>query len=146
MKYEMDIVIDLPRERVVELLSDYGNMFNWMPSLTDIEPISGTPGEVGAVHELTHKMGRRSVTMRETVTKKELPELYCGTYTAKGCVNHVENVLLEAGPAKTKWIIRSEFICTGLMWLMVKLMPSGFKKQTRIYMRSFKEYSESAGS
>ena len=146
MKYEMDIEIDLPRETVVELFSDHSKMFKWMPTLTDFKPISGTPGDVGAVAELTHKMGKRTVTMRETVTKKELPELYCGTYTAKGCVNHVENVLLEVGPSKTKWIVRTEFICTGLMWLMVKVMPGGFKKQTRLYMKSFKEFAESAGN
>ncbi len=142
MKYEMDIEISLPRETVVKLFEDSDSLTQWMPGLVEVKQLSGKRGHPGAKAEYTHKMGRKTIKMIETITERDLPHRYSGVYTAKGCLNLVENELEEIGPAQTKWTIRTEFQCTGFLWLMAKLMPSGFKKQTRLYMNSFKEFAE----
>ena len=143
MKYDMEVVIDLPVKEVNALLADTGLLFDWMPTLTAYKRISGTSGAPGSVAELTHKLGKREITITETVTVNDYPHRYSAEYTAPGCVNIVENELHELGPSKTKWIMRNEFKCSGIMWLMAKLRPSGFKNQTRQHLDTFKEFAES---
>ena len=142
MKYEMEIEIDLPRQTVVELFDDPENMKHWQPSLLSYRHLSGTPGQVGAKSEHTHKLGKRSITMVETVTARNLPDELSGTYEAKGAWNNVVNRFSEIGAEKTLWKTENEFICSGFMRIMAFLMPSGFKKETWKNMESFKRFAE----
>ena len=84
MHYKTEIVIDLPRARVIELFDSIDNLKHWQPGLQAIDHISGTPGEVGAKSQLHFLMGKRRVEMVETITVKNLPDEFTGTYEAKG--------------------------------------------------------------
>ena len=52
MKYTCQIVIDLPRRRVVELFDDPANLPKWMTGLQSFEHVSGEPGRPGAKSRL----------------------------------------------------------------------------------------------
>ena len=39
MRYELELDIDLPRERVVELFLDAENLPKWQPDLVSFEPL-----------------------------------------------------------------------------------------------------------
>lgn len=143
MKYELEIEIDLPRNRVVELFDDTDNMKSWQPTLQSYRHLSGTPGQVGAKAEHVHKFGKKSITMIETVTSRNLPDEFSGTYEAKGAWNLAENWFEEISPGRTRWRTRNEFRCSGFMRIMAFLMPSGFKKETTKHMKSFKKFAES---
>ena len=87
-------------------------------------------------------MNGRKVEMVETITKRNLPDEFSGTYEAKGVFNIQENFFKEDEPGKTKWITNSEFQFSGFMKLMGLFMPGAFKKETMKHMQSFKEFAE----
>ena len=73
MGYQLDLEIDLPRERVLELFLDEDNLTKWQPELVSFERIEGENREVGAKTRQLHRMGRREVLMIETVTVADFP-------------------------------------------------------------------------
>jgi uncharacterized protein YndB with AHSA1/START domain len=143
MKYEHEITIDLPRERVIELFDNPDNMRHWQPGLVSFEHLSGEPGTPGAKSLLKYDMGKRKIEMVETVTKRNLPQEFSGTYETKGVWNQVENFFEEVDQNTTRWRSVNEFRCSGFMKLMTWLMPGAFKKQSLTFMNDFKKFAES---
>ena len=142
MKYTTRIQINLPRNKVIELFDNTENMFKWQSGLQSFNHLSGEPGQVGARSKLIYKMGRREVEMVETITKRQFPDEFHGTYEAKNVWNRQENYFEETSDSNTTWITISEFKCSGFMKIMCWLMPGAFKKQTLKYMNQFKKFSE----
>lgn len=144
MKYTCEILIDLPREKVIELFDNPDNLGKWQPELQSFEHISGEPGEVGAKSRLLYKMGKRNVEMIETIHVRDLPDQFDGSYEANGVYNIVKNRFEVVDENTTRWITEQEFQFRGMMKLMAWLMPGAFKKQSMLYLRRFKEFAESA--
>src|SRR4051812_18019465 len=142
MKYVNEIDINLPINKVIELFDNPDNMKHWQPGLQSFEHISGTPGAVGARSRLKYQMGSRKIEMIETITKRNLPQEFDGTYEAKGVFNWVGNKFIPVAPNKTKWISETEFKFSGFMKLIGMLMPGAFKKQSRKYLEDFKKFAE----
>lgn len=145
MKYTHEIEINLPINQVIELFDNANNMKHWQPGLVSFEHLSGTPGQVGAKSKLKYKMGKREIEMIETITVKNLPEEFSGTYEAKGVFNIVKNFFSPLGENKTKYISECEFQFKGFMKIIAFLMPGMFKKETAKYMKQFKEFAEKTG-
>ncbi|MAP79628.1 MAG: hypothetical protein CL526_00940 [Aequorivita sp.] len=143
MKYSLSIVIDKPVDEVVKLFDSVENMKKWMKGLESFEPISGTPGEEGAKSRLKFKMGKREIEMIETITVKNLPKEFSGTYDAKGVHNIVKNYFEPLPNSKTKYSTDQEFQFKGFMKIMGFLMPGAFKKQSMQYLQDFKTFAES---
>lgn len=143
MKYSVSITIDKPVDEVVALFDNVDNMKKWMEGLENFEHISGTPGEVGAKSRLKFKMGKREIEMIETITVKNLPEEFTGTYEAKGVFNIVKNSFEALPGNKTKYSTEQEFQFKGFMKLIGLLMPGAFKKQSLKYLQDFKAFAES---
>ncbi len=92
-------------------------------------------------------MGKRKMTMIETITKKNLPDEFNGTYETDGAFNIVNNRFTELDGGKTHWISESEFQFSNFfMKLMGKLMPGAFKKQSQKFMDNFKNFAEGQGA
>lgn len=144
MKYTVDVAIDLPRARVIELFDDPDNMPMWQPDLVSFEHESGEPGQPGAKSKLRYKMGKREIEMIETITSRNFPDEFSGTYEAQGVWNSVANRFSEEGPEKTRWTMESEFKCSGFMRIIAFLFPGSFKKQSLKMMNQFKDFAESA--
>lgn len=143
MKYTIETIIELPRNEVVKKMDNTDNMKHWQRGLISAEHISGTPGEVGAKMKLSYKMGKRELEMIETVSKRNFPEEFHGTYDAKGMHNIQQNYFEETPEGHTKWISKSEFLPTSfILRIMTLLMPGAFKKQTKAYMNDFKNFAE----
>jgi hypothetical protein len=140
-----EIIISLPRERVIELFDNTANLKRWQPELLSFEHLEGEPGQVGAKSNMHYRMGKREIEMIETITVRELPDKFCGTYEAKGVWNSVENRFVETGPDQTKWVMQTEFKFEGLLMKLVgAIMPGSFRKQTFTHMVRFKEFAEGA--
>jgi len=144
MKFTQSIEINLPREKVIELFDNPDNMKHWQPGLISFENISGILGEVGTKSLLKYKMGKRDVELIETITNRNLPDEFSGTYEAKGVWNEVKNYFTEISRNKTKWVSESEFKFSGFMKIMGLVMPGAFKKESYKYLKLFKEFAESA--
>lgn len=145
MKFRTSITIDLPRERMAKLFDDPSTMKEWQPTLISFEPISGTPGQLGAKSRLRYRMSGREIEMIETITKRDLPGEFCGTYETKGVWNEVRNTFEEAGPSQTLWHSDNEFRMQGFMKLMAFLMPGAFKKESARIQERFKVWAEKQG-
>jgi hypothetical protein len=145
MKYSNEVEINKPIQRVIELFDNPANMPKWQPGFISMEPVSGTPGQPGAKSKLKYKMGKRDVEMIETITLRNLPHEFHGTYEAKGVYNVQKNFFKPLGDNKTKWVSESEFKLSGMMKLIGWLMPGIFKKQSQKYLDLFKSFAEKEG-
>jgi len=144
MNYTVAVEIDLPRARVLELFDNPDNMTKWQPDLVSFEHISGEPGQTGAKSRLSYKMGRRDIEMIETITKRNFPDEFNGTYQTKGIFNIITNRFEIMEENKTKWTAENEFQFSGFMKLMGFFMKGGFPKHTLKMMNQFKEFAEQA--
>lgn len=142
MKYSVEIEINKPIAKVIELFDNVDNMKQWMEGLQTFEHISGTAGQVGAKSKLTFIMGSREIEMIETITVRNLPAEFSGTYEAKGVFNIVSNKFQSVGENKTRYISEQEFQFSGFMKLIGFLMPGTFKKQSMKYLQDFKNFAE----
>ena len=142
MHYSATVEIDLPRERVIELFDNPDNMPHWQPSLLGFTHLTGEAGQAGATSELKYQMGKREVVMIETITERNLPDVFSATYETKGVWNQVSNHFVEQD-GKTMWTMNTVFKCTGMLRIMAWLMPGMFKKQTTADMLRFKAFAES---
>ena len=141
MKYEVEIELNLPRNKVIELFDSTENLYKWQPELISFTHQSGSPGQVGAKSKLRYKMGRREIDMIETITLRELPNRFDGTYEAKGVYNIVKNQFIDNGNS-TLWKVEQEFQFSGFMAIMSLFMRGAFKKQSMLYLTRFKAFAE----
>ncbi|QQS30815.1 MAG: SRPBCC family protein [Sphingobacteriales bacterium] len=145
MKYTVEIEINKPIDKVIELFDNVDNMGKWMEGLQSFEPLSGTPGQVGAKSKLRFKMGKREIEMIETITVRNLPEEFSGTYEVDNVFNIVKNKFVKISEERTKYITENEFQFKGIfMKIIAFLMPGAFKKQSLQYLNAFKKFAENA--
>lgn len=142
MKYTTEIEINLPIEKVIELFDNPSNLKKWMERLQSFEPISGIPGQAGAKSRLRFKMGKRDIEMIETITVRNLPAEFSGTYEAKGVFNIVKNSFFALPANRTKYVSEQEFQFKGFMKIIGLLMSGTFKKQSCKYLNDFKTFAE----
>jgi hypothetical protein len=146
MKYATDITIELPREEVIRLFDSTENLFKWQQGLKSFEPLEGEPGQEGAKSRLIYEGRKGDLVMIETITTRNLPDEFHGTYKAKGVYNEIYNYFIEAGPELTVWESVSIFRFKGLMALMAPIMKSVFVSTTLLNMERFKAFAENSGS
>lgn len=142
MKYTNEIIIDLPRKRVIELFDNEENLYKWQEGLQSFKHKSGKKGEEGAQSKIHYKMGKRNIHMIETITKKNLPDEFHGTYDSGSVFNIQRNFFQEIGEHQTKWVSESEFQFKGIGKLIFPLMKGSFKKQSYKFLEAFKKFAE----
>ena len=143
MKYTSRITINLPREEVVRKLDNPENMQHWQRGLIGYEVLNGPPGSEGAKMNLDYKMGKREMTLTETIIKNKFPEEFHATYDTKGVHNIQQNFFKEIDANTTEWVSETEFQFKAIgMKLMGWLMPGMFKKQSMKYLQDFKNFAE----
>lgn len=144
MKFTTEIEINSPINKVIELFDNPDNMKKWMKGLQSFEPISGNPGQVGAKSRLKFKMNKREIEMIETITVRNLPDEFSGTYEVKGVLNIVKNKFIPLPDNRTKYVSEQEYRFNGFMKILGFLMTSAFKKQSMKYLSDFKNFVEKA--
>ena len=143
MKYANEITINLPVHQVIELFDSAENLPKWQPGLLSFEHLSGTPGQPGAKSLLKYQMGKREMKMVETITTRNLPDEFSGTYETKGVFNQASNQFVAISETKTRWITHNHFKFSGFMWMMSLFMrKKTFQNQSQFYMTKFKEFAE----
>ena len=146
MKYTTSVDINLSRARVIELFDNADNYAAWQESLVSRTCLEGKPGQVGTRTRLEHKMGKREITMIETITRREFSDLFILTYEATGVWNEALNRFAELEDKRTRWTIETQFRCSGIMWLLTTIALGIFKKQTKAAMEAFKTFAENQSS
>ena len=142
VKHSCDIEINAPRSRVVALFDNPANLVKWQPDLIKFEPISGTPGQPGAKSRLVYRAGKGELELIETITLRNLPEEFSGTYESKMGVTRISNRFIDNGPT-TRWIVDTEFTGSGIMRLLSGVMDGVMRAQTLKVVQAFKTFAES---
>lgn len=143
MKYTVETLIELPLDEVIKKFDNTENMKHWQRGLISVEHLSGTPGEVGAKMKMNYQLGKRKMELIETITYKNLPNEFHGTYDTKGMHNIQENYFSETEEGFTLWTSKNEFLATNFtLRIMTLLMPGAFKKQSKVYLTDFKNFAE----
>ena len=118
------------------------NMQEYMDGIESYKIVEGNIREVGAKAEMTVLMGEKKIIMIEEIITNNLPEEKKVTYTADAVYNIVTNKFIKVSENKTKFINEQEFEFKGFMKIIGFFMPSAFKKQSRVYLKDFKEFAE----
>lgn len=147
MKFTCSVDIDLPRDSVVKIFDNPENMQYWQDGFISYEPKSGKIGQTGAQSIVKYDIKGRKMTLLETVTLRNLPDEFHGSYEGDYGKNTMNNYFEILDNNKTRWRSEVEYIEMNhfMMKIMAKLMPSMFKKQTQKWMDQFKVFSETAG-
>ena len=146
MRYTTEILINLPRSRVIELFDSTENLSQWQPGLISFTHLEGKPREVGARSELVYESRKGDLVMTETIRTKQLPEQYHMSYKARGVYNEIENWFMEKEPGLTHWRTENYFRFRGVMMLMVPFMKNAFIHNTMLNMDRFKLFAEGTES
>jgi len=142
MKYTNEITINKPIQRVIELFDNPDNIGKWQPNFVSFEHKSGVPGQPGAVSHLKYKNGKHENILVETITVRNLPHEFSGTYSMKGTTCEVKNYFKETGPGKTLYSSESDWKFGGFIKILAFFMGGHFKKQSQKYMENFKNFVE----
>ncbi|MEZ4779182.1 MAG: SRPBCC family protein [Flavobacteriaceae bacterium] len=147
MKYSTKITIALPVEQVIKKLDNPENMKHWQRGLLNYEVLNGTPGQPGAKMKLEYQMGKRKLSMTETILENNFPNTFHAVYETQGVYNIQRNFFSEIDATTTEWLSESEFRFSSFgMKLLGWLMPGAFKKQSMKYLTDFKNFAEKGTS
>lgn len=143
MKYTVEILVEIPLEDFIKKFDNHANMKYWQRGLESFEHLHGNPGQVGAQMILNYKFGNRKISLTETITKSKFPNVFHVNYDTKGLHNIQRNYFKTTPQNHTQWISENEFIPISFaMRMMTLLIPSGFKKQSMLYLTDFKNFAE----
>lgn len=153
MRYTTSIEIDVPRETVVQLLSEPAHLPKWLRGLELHEPVNGVHGQLGTTSRVVFQMGKQRMEVTETITRRDPAELhampssvvvhYDREIAGNGLWQAQRDRITEAGPQTTLWESDSEFRFDGLLMRLVgRVMPRSFRKQSRQVMEDFKAFAE----
>lgn len=146
MRYSQEIVIEQPRDRVVELFDSGENMLKWFPGLVSFEHVSGEPGTPGAKSKMVFKTKRGNFELIETITANDLPAEFSGIYdtVGKGMSNAMTNRFVVLSNDSTRYETEVDYTFRGWTWRVMSLfMGPIFRRQSFKVMKLFKEFAES---
>ena len=142
---KLTIEINLPIGKVVELFMDKANFKEWKKDFISYEPVSGTPGKVGAVTKLSFKR----VTLVEKITSENLPSEISYEYEHKRgtkivMIHQASNRFTPLQENKTQYELESEMtkVFGFLPRIIMKLMAGAVRKYEQDQLDQFKIFAE----
>ncbi len=143
MNFKSEVVINRSRADVWRLFDNPDYMKKWQPTLKKFEPYSGKPGQVGAVSKLTYEENSREIVLMETISSRNEPDEFSGTYTNPMATNSIKNHFVALDANRTKWVMDCELKFHGFWKLLGPLMKGAIKKRTMQDINRFKQMAES---
>lgn len=142
MKYQTQCIINSSINEVIAVFEDLEKLKYWQKGLKSSTLIKGGKGEVGSKRRFIIKLEGQEISMIETITFKNLPHQWHGRYTSNGLESIQQNYFTSINENQTKWVSKSEFVFSGWMILVSKVLPGIFKKRSETIMADFKNYVE----
>lgn len=144
MNFTTQIVINRPRDRVVELMRNPDNIAKWQPGLQTVELLSGEKDQVGARSRIVVDARGFRLELIETIVEHNPPERFASLFEARGVRNFVENRFIADGPDATRWVMANSFKFTGFMSLAGLFLRDFVPRQSLESMSRFKDFAESS--
>ncbi|MDZ4701124.1 MAG: SRPBCC family protein [Rhodothermales bacterium] len=141
MKYDFELEILAPRDRVIELFDNPQNPLIWQPTLLRFEHLSGEPGQPGSTSRLVYRRGSGEFEIIETITARNLPDSSSGTYDTNVGTTLIQNRFVDHGES-TIWQLETDYTPGGIMRLLFPFMRGMIEKQTRTTAQQFKAFVE----
>ena len=142
MVSEFRIEIDKPLSEVYAAFNNPDNLPRWIAGLQRTEPISGTPGQVGAKTRQIYLERGRIVELIETITAHEPLKRFSGEIDGQGvnCAIHVDFV--DRG-SSTLVVANADVRARSFMLsLMMPFVRSAIRKRQDGDFRRFKQLLE----
>ena len=130
MKFTNERVIQASREAVWQAFDNPDNMKKWQPTLQQFEHQSGQPGQPGSVSKLVYDENGRTVTLIETITERNMPDSFSGTYDNSTVFNAITNRFEVLDDNRTRWIMETEYRFKGLFRLMAPFVKGSIQKRS----------------
>jgi carbon monoxide dehydrogenase subunit G len=144
MKTTHEVTINLPRERILELIMAPGNFAQWQPGVKSFQLLSGQQGYPGAKAKVVIDSHGLKLEMIETIVERRLPDVYTLRYEGKGVKNTVENRFYEEAPGRTRWVMTNTLDVGLMMKMAAPVINEIVGKQNADSMKSFKAFAERA--
>lgn len=145
MQYTIETEINQPRQKVIELFDNPDNLAFWQPGFISFTHESGEPGQPGAVSRIRYDHGKgREFDMIETVTVRNLPKVFSGTFEVPGMMKvEIENFFHERGPDRTLLVSKNDLQFQGF-WMKLLGFFIGFcsSNESKKFMDNFKAFCE----
>lgn len=142
MKFTSEVIVERPREQVLDLIMAPGNFSKWQPGVKSFELLSGELGCPGARARVVVDMYGLKLEMTETIVERKMPDVYTLRYEGKGVKNLVENRFYEDGPGKTRWVINSTLEFSPFAAVAAGFIKDTIVKQNHESMKKFKTFAE----
>jgi uncharacterized protein YndB with AHSA1/START domain len=142
VKFNLETTLEKPIDEVWRAFNNPENLKRWMPTLTDFQPISGTPGQTGAVSRLTIVENGRTIIMDETIIARREPSEFDGRYDTEYGVSTVKNRFESMAGGQTKWTIDAEFSFKGFFRFLAPAFRGFIRKRLDEDCNRFKEKLE----
>ncbi len=143
MLIESRVVINKSVKVVWDFLNNPDNLRLWIAGFQKIEPISGTPGTIGAKAKHYFKEKGKSVVLDEEITEVIPEKKFAGTLSSSMMVNTVNSYFNDLGNSQTEYTLSSEVKFISFLWKQIgPLMKGEFKKRQESDLQRLKQSIE----
>lgn len=139
MKFRTEIRIANSLQEVTKLFANQDNNQYWQSTFVHMQRHN-----FDASRSLQFfKINGRIIEVNIQVLEDNLPQSYRVYCEMQGLVQKVNHVFSARSQHETKWVMETEFIADSLfLKIFMLLLPSVFKKQSKIFVQDFKNFAE----
>lgn len=144
MKFSCSTSVHLSKDQTIALYYDQEHFDKWQDGFKEKKLLEGVVSEVGSKSEILFDQNGRKLELIETILENKLPEYFVGQYDHIHMTNTMKTTFKElrnGGTEITNEIHYTKFHST-IPWLMAKIFPSMFKRQTQKWLDQFKSFAE----
>lgn len=137
--YEASTEVNKPIEEAWAVLSDSSRVDEWLQDIKRMEPVSGTPGEKGAVTHIYIDQNGEEMMMTETITASNPPRYVAMTF-GMDFMNMDYEMHLKEKDGKT--VISTKSLIRGNDWVarsILAFMPGLMKEQEETNLENLKQ-------
>lgn len=142
IEYDCQIAVDKPVQESWDVIQDPNKMSEWMTGFKSFEHVSGEPGQVGSVSNVTFDTNGSEVVIKETIT--QIIPNHSIAMTFENEMMEMDYVLEIKGDGdhseiRTRTLVEGDGIITKSF---IALSPSSFKSQEETNLSMLKETIE----
>jgi len=143
MKFTLELTLHKSRAEVWRAFDNPENIKSWQLTLVNIEVMSGTQGQMGAVSKLTYGEGKHEFSLIEKVTFRAEQERFDVVYENDFADNSVQNTFIATSENETLWKMEVEYkFKTVLMKIVGPFAKKNFVRRSDRDMERFKAFVE----
>ena len=142
MQFHLTLTIDRPRDEVWRAFDNRDNLRKWQTSLATLQPLNGTPGQVGATARMVYEEGGHRLELLETVTARRESEEFAGEYDGAHARNTLVHRFTPLEKERTRWDVEAAFQFKGAAKFLAPMYRGRIEQRLRAETERFKALLE----